>query len=319
MTAVPISDEETDQLERSNKKIKGANGLPGSSDNSSSLDDGNSGASPVREKSPYRDILCGIEADGDEEMSENHNLDEAEGELEDEYVATSDSVDEGEDDDRWSRIRFSAAKKKSFWKPWKFSLICKVLGRKVGFNYLSSGLHKFWQRKGTMKIIDLENYFYLVKFSAKEDYVSALQRRPWMVADHLVSLARWHPNFDPYDFHISTITAWVRFPDLPIEYYNNQALLKLGNLVGKALYVDKTTLNASRGKYAQVCVKIDLQKTLLAKYRLKNRIHRIQYEGLHNICFSCGLFGHNKVQCLDKNEERMMDNELENNEWNNLI
>lgn len=87
------------------------------------------------------------------------------------------------------------------------------------------------------------------------------------------------PHFDPYGDNVSTITAWIRFPGLPIEYYNNQALMKLGALVGKALFVDNTTLNASRGKYARVCVELDLRQSLLAKYRLKNRVYRIEYEG----------------------------------------
>lgn len=46
-----------------------------------------------------------------------------------------------------------------------------------------------------------------------------------------------------------------------------------------------------------MCVEIDLRKPLLAKYKLKNKIFRIEYEGLHIICFSCGIYGHNKDSC----------------------
>lgn len=41
--------------------------------------------------------------------------------------------------------------------------------------------------------------------------------------------------------------------------------------------------SASRGKYARVSLEIVLTKSLLAKFRLKNRIYRIEYEGLHNV------------------------------------
>lgn len=120
-----------------------------------------------------------------------------------------------------------------------------------------------------MELIDLSNDFYLARFSSKEDFSDALQGDPWMVADHLVSVAKWHPHFDPFDVQVSKITAWVRFPGIPIEYYNAPALMKLGNLVGRALYVDRTTLSASRGKFARVCAEIELSKPLLAKFGFK--------------------------------------------------
>lgn len=103
--------------------------------------------------------------------------------------------------------------------------------------------------------------------------------------------------------NVSKILAWIRFPRLPIEYYNTQALMKLGNLVGRAMYVDKTMLNASRVKYARVSVEIDLSKPLPAKFRLRRRIYKIEYEGLHNICFECGVYGHGKEQYNKKAED----------------
>lgn len=206
-----------------------------------------------------------------------------------------DSEDEGEDDEKCPRIRLFAEEKASFCKPWRFSLICKVSERKVGFTYLANRLYKFWQKARTMESIDLTNDFYLARFSCKEDFLAALKGGPWMLAEHLVLVARWHPHHDLYNVNVSTITAWVHIPSLPIEYSNNKALLKLGNMVDRALFVDKTTLSAR--KYARVCVKLDLRKVLLAKHHLKNCIFKIEYEGPHNICFSCGLFGHNKEQC----------------------
>jgi hypothetical protein len=38
-------------------------------------------------------------------------------------------------------------------------------------------------------------------------------------------------------------------------------------------------------------------KPLLAKFRIGRRIHRIEYEGLHTICFSCGKYGHRMEEC----------------------
>ncbi|CAN1130934.1 hypothetical protein LINPERHAP2_LOCUS6119 [Linum perenne] len=47
-----------------------------------------------------------------------------------------------------------------------------------------------------------------------------------------------------------------------------------------------------RGNYARICVRVDLSKKLLSKYKLLHRIRRVENEGLHVICFKCGIYGH---------------------------
>lgn len=58
-------------------------------------------------------------------------------------------------------------------------------------------------------------------------------------------------------------------------------------------------------------MEIDLSKPLLAKYRLENRIYRIEYVGLHNICFNCGIYGHSKELCPKLAEGTNKDNNKE--------
>lgn len=72
----------------------------------------------------------------------------------------------------------------------------------------------------------------------------------------------------------------------------------MGNLIGKTLKVDLTTSMQSRGKFARICVQVDLEKPLKAHYRLKNRHMKIEYEGIHLICFLCGKYGYEKDGCI---------------------
>ena len=52
-----------------------------------------------------------------------------------------------------------------------------------------------------------------------------------------------------------------------------------------------------RAKFARICVEIDLTKKFLSKFKLLGRTYRIEYEGLHFICFNCGRYGHRKDEC----------------------
>lgn len=89
----------------------------------------------------------------------------------------------------------------------------------------------------------------------------------------------------------------MRFPWLPIEDYTEEWLEMIGDEIGKTIKVENTTLAISWGKFARVCVELDLGKPLLASYRLRMREWRLQYESLHDLCFSCGKYGPKEVKC----------------------
>lgn len=46
----------------------------------------------------------------------------------------------------------------------------------------------------------------------------------------------------------------MRLPDLPATHYDKKFLFNLGNVIGKAIKVDVTTIQMGRGKFARLCV-----------------------------------------------------------------
>lgn len=119
---------------------------------------------------------------------------------------------------------------------------------------------------------------------------------PWVIKNHYLHVRRWEPNFMPKTTTIDSLLVWVRFPVVPVEYFNERWLIRAGNQIGKAVKVDRTTLIASRGKFARVCVEIDLTKPLKAGYSQRGKRWPIQYKGLHSLCFTCGRYGH--LSCI---------------------
>ncbi|RYR08368.1 hypothetical protein Ahy_B05g076023 [Arachis hypogaea] len=63
------------------------------------------------------------------------------------------------------------------------------------------------------------------------------------------------------------------------------------------LKVDKATSIHSRGRFARIYVKIDLSKKLVPRISVLGNILNIEYEGLHLICFNCGIYGHWSESC----------------------
>ena len=49
-----------------------------------------------------------------------------------------------------------------------------------------------------------------------------------------------------------------------------------------------------KGLYARICVEVELQKPLVSKFMLRKRVRRLEYEGIHMVCFGCGRYGYRK-------------------------
>lgn len=91
--------------------------------------------------------------------------------------------------------------------------------------------------------------------------------------------------------------VWVRFLELPLKLLDEEVLYAVGNTLGRTVNVDATTLAAARGKYARVCIEIDLAKPLIPHIGIFGCQQRVEYEGLHLICFRCGKYGHRAGDC----------------------
>lgn len=233
----------------------------------------------------YRAILTGTENGKEREEAELEEV--------------SDDEEDGprRDEPDCPVIRLSRMEKARLRKPWRQSLIIKVMGRKVGYAYLLRRLNIIWHPKSKMELITLENDYYLVKFASALDYEFVKFGGPWMIMDHYLIVKEWTPNFDPMTDTTEKMLVWVRFPNLPMEYYDQSFLFRVGEKIGRPIMIDGATTLTSRGKFARLCVEVDITKPLLARFWLRDKIRRIEYEGIHLICFRCGIYGHNHGSC----------------------
>ncbi|XP_058775267.1 uncharacterized protein LOC131649522 [Vicia villosa] len=171
-----------------------------------------------------------------------------------------------------------------------------------------------WVRKGIISIIDLSNDYYLVAFSHEDDKKAAMLNGSWFIYDHYLTVKEWRPNFQPKIESINEVVVWVRIAGLPIEYCDSRVLTCFGNRIGRTVKVDKTTMKQERGKYARICVTVNLSKPLLAMLRIQGSCYKIEYEGLHLLCLVCGRYGHYKESCSFNNKGKNLSGESSNGE-----
>ncbi|CAN1132070.1 hypothetical protein LINPERHAP2_LOCUS6782 [Linum perenne] len=164
-------------------------------------------------------------------------------------------------------------------------------------------LEYLWAKSGSIQVSDLSNNFYLVRFADQDDYSSAAFKGPWKIYDYYISVSQWSPSFDE-EAPIKSILTWVRLPKLSIHYFNKVAVSRIGNSIGRTVRLDLATAEGSRGRYARVCVEIDVTKPLLGKFMIEDKVYKVEYESLENVCFDCGFYGHKREHCYSNEPHR---------------
>ncbi|XP_021756080.1 uncharacterized protein LOC110721238 [Chenopodium quinoa] len=162
-------------------------------------------------------------------------------------------------------VQFSKETLSKLRQPWSMTLMGKVVGISVRQEFMAKRAQIMWKIRGNLETIDLGKSIFLFRFSLQDDYERALFGGPWFIFDHYLMITQWRPNFRPHQSQFETMAVWIRFPELPVEYYEKSALFEIARVVAKPIRVDYSTDRITRGRYARVCVEIDLNLPLITK------------------------------------------------------
>lgn len=208
------------------------------------------------------------------------------------------------DKDKGVAARIEAQAHERLCLPWKDTLIIKTVTGTHSFGYVQTKLTQKWAPKSAWQLIDLPNNYFAARFSSAEDRNFALTGGPWMIGGSYLVIQQWEPYFRATEETIKSMAVWVRISGLPLEFMNVDFLEQLGDYLGTSLKVDMTTVHQTRGKFARICVQIDLNKPLKTFLELERAWCKLEYEGLNTICFNCGKFGHTLEGCKPMGEQQ---------------
>ncbi|XP_061373824.1 uncharacterized protein LOC133316124 [Gastrolobium bilobum] len=210
--------------------------------------------------------------------------------------------------DKDGKINFKLSNefKKKAWRPWRKSVFVKLLGKKLALPVMKKRLENLWAREGQIYVTDVENGFFLVRFVDQKHMDYALTAGPWVLFDHYLTIRSWELDFQPFSASIGRIMACVRLPGFPVEYVNTELLREVGNWLGKFIKVDAATTSLARGKFARIFVELDLSNPLQAEYKIDGRLKKVEYEGLHLVCFCCGKYGHRSESYPNKMSQEIV-------------
>lgn len=71
-----------------------------------------------------------------------------------------------------------------------------------------------------------------------------------MMNNKPVIVKTWAADFDFNKEVMQTIPLWVKFPNLPLNYQEEQSLSRIASGIGVPLYVDECTTQVDKISYA---------------------------------------------------------------------
>lgn len=253
-----LSREEEAELARSNKKVKDSQHAEfsvGHREGSPSSEYQRQDSSARRS---FKDKLVGVIPGAYVKAFEFDNLMEEDEESDGDSEAGQGKLREG-----WVSVQLTKETKQRLRGTWSKAIIVKLVGRTIGLAYMRTKLNYLWRPTGRMDCVDLGYGFFLVRFFSKEDLDAVLMRGPWFIGDHFLSIRPWEPFFKPSTANVSLIAVWVRLCELPFELYETDVLKEIGESVGRVLRIDSHTALEERGRYARLCIQIDINKPLV--------------------------------------------------------
>ncbi|KAL8143939.1 LOW QUALITY PROTEIN: hypothetical protein V2J09_016971 [Rumex salicifolius] len=194
-------------------------------------------------------------------------------------------------------LMFPLTLMRSLYAAWSNSVVLKVLGRGVSYPVMERRVRQLWNLKGQMTLMDLPNHYFVARFELEEDFLHVLTEGPWMIFGNYIVVRQWDPLFRPESDVIHTTYAWVRLSGLSMVMYEESVLYGIAAAIGNPIRIDLNTLTAARGKFARVCIEIDITQPLLGSIMVEGEKVYLEYEGLYTVCFRCGRYGHLVAAC----------------------
>ncbi|XP_042490028.1 uncharacterized protein LOC122069993 [Macadamia integrifolia] len=155
----------------------------------------------------------------------------------------------------------------------RFALIGRVNFRLVSLDYLRKEAAEKWNLNQGVTMPPLGKGYVIFEFHCERDKAAIWKRSPFKLGGQLIRFQHWTPDFNIYEKQAQAKLIWVRFPDLPLEYWYENVLLSIAKVVGRPMALDQHTRQGLMGYYARVLVEMDVSD-------MPTRVDEVQVERL---------------------------------------
>lgn len=198
------------------------------------------------------------------------------------------------------------------------SLAGKILTEKsLNKGAVKNILCKAWDEPQEMEISDFGKNLFLFTFKSKVEADEVLKKGPWYVMNKLVSLQSWAPQAIMGEIVFSRVQFWIQLHGLPIENLNVKSAGTIFFQLGEVVEIEDPRYDGHLLRhFIRARVKINIQHPLstgcwIPRQNLPNTWVQFKYEKLQDMCFKCGVIGHEQRSCKKEKERSVIDNTVQ--------
>lgn len=177
------------------------------------------------------------------------------------------------------------------------------MGRPWDVVILRTRLANLWNIHGKFDLVDVGHNLFIIRNLDPTIRESILTKGPWKLAGQFLAIQKWFPEFDPTTFKMTKAITWVRIFNIPPQFYRESILLQIARCLGEPIKADASTFWRERGRYARLCVQVDVSKPVEKGIMINDRRYAVVYENLPSLCYSCGRAEHSTTVCPNTRKE----------------
>lgn len=184
---------------------------------------------------------------------------------------------------------------------------------------LKEKLQIIWEISENWRLTPLGRGFFNVFIANYADRRRIFSKKSWGLRPGSFRLSNWCPDFNPYNLSSSKAQVWVRFYELPFEYWDSAVIWALATSLGTPLRIDENTLNGEYGQFARVLIEIDFKSEVRDRILVKRKNHSsftfVSIENAPEFCTHCAIVGHAWERCRHRLIEQSPVNKRSDKVW----
>ncbi|KAL7234461.1 hypothetical protein ACSBR1_017962 [Camellia fascicularis] len=205
---------------------------------------------------------------------------------------------------------------------WDSCLVGYFVDKGVGYNYLRNSAFGLWKSKGLKEVLTNGDGFMFFIFDTPDSCREVLEGGPWYIGGYLLILKQWKRMMKLSKDKSTKIPVWVKFFNIPLEYWDPDGLSRIASAIGNPLFMDQLTARGSRVAFARVCVEIEATSKLPTYFQIRHDddavLIRAEYQGLPSRCQHCQIFGHSTLKCVSTQVAKLISQQKTSEENANI-
>ncbi|KAL7181462.1 hypothetical protein ACSBR1_040368 [Camellia fascicularis] len=121
---------------------------------------------------------------------------------------------------------------------WKACLVRYFIDKNMPYTLIKNNAFNMWMNKGLVDILKNDDGFIFFMFENRDCCIDVLEGGPWYVGGFLLILKQWHRMMKLSKEDKKTIPIWVKFYNIPLEYWDGDGLSRIASAVGIPLFMD---------------------------------------------------------------------------------